>query len=73
MKPDMSREERLIESLLLKVRWQQVQKGMDRKHIKLHSNKIYIQNKLYGEVINSQFVLSQSQQPSVGMDTSSNN
>jgi len=54
IQPDLSHEERLTESLLLKLRWQQVQNGTDCKHIKLHSNKIYIQNKLYGEDINSQ-------------------
>ena len=49
----MSKEERLVESLLLKVRRQQIDKGIERKHIKMHNNKIYIRNKLHGQVIDS--------------------
>ena len=51
---------------------QQIQKGIEHKHIKLWSNKIYIHNKLHREVIDSHFVPFQSQQPTAVMDTSSN-
>ena len=73
VKPDMSQEERLVESLLLKVRWQQIENGIERKLIKIRSNKIYIQNKLHGQVINSVFVPSGSQQDKDEMDTTHNN
>ena len=69
----MSQEERLVESLLLKVRWQQIENGIERKLIKIRSNKIYIQNKLHGQVINSVFVPSGSQQDKDEMDTTHNN
>jgi len=73
VKPDMSQEERLVESLLLKVRWQQIENGIERKLIKIQNNKIYIQNKLHGQVINSVSVPSQSQQDKDEMDATHNN
>ena len=42
----MSQEERLVESLLLKVRWQQTENGIEGELIKIRNYKIYIQNKL---------------------------
>ena len=65
----MSQEERLVESLLLKVRWQQIENGIERKLIKIRNNKIYILNKLHGQLINSVFVPSGSQQDKDEMDT----
>jgi len=35
VKPDMSQEERLVESLLLKVQWQQIENRIKRKLIKI--------------------------------------
>ena len=72
VKPDMSQEERLVESLLLKVRWQQIENGIERKQIKIHNNKIFIQNRLHGQVIDSVFVPSPSQQDRDEMDTTHN-
>ena len=63
----MSQEERLIESL--KVRWQQIENGVERKLIKIRNNKIYIQNKLHGQVMNSVLVPFGSQQDKDEMDT----
>ena len=40
IKPDMTHEERLIESLLLKERWSLIQSGMERKFIRIRNNKI---------------------------------
>jgi len=42
IKPDMTREERHIESLLLKERWTLIQNGIERKFIKIRSNKIFV-------------------------------
>ena len=69
----MSQEERPVESLLLKVRWQQIENGIERQLIKIRNNKIYIQNELHGQVINSVFVSSGSQQDKHEMDTTHNN
>ena len=55
IKPDMSSEERSIESLLLKERWSLLQSGHHRKQIKLSGNQIFINGHLHGEVINSAF------------------
>ena len=57
IKPDLSPTERAIESILLKERWSLIQNGHSRKSIKLNSQRscIYLNNQLYGKVINSQF------------------
>ena len=58
IKPDMSPAERHTELLLLKERWSLIQKGIDRKKIKIHYNQIYVQKILHGQVINSVFIQS---------------
>ena len=70
IKPDISQADRLVESLLLKERWSLIQNSIDRKVIKIRSNKIFVHKKLHGQVINSTFVLSQSHQL-IPMDSSS--
>ena len=57
IKPDLSPTERAIESILLKERWSLIQNSHSRKSIKLNSQRscIYLNNQLYGKVINSQF------------------
>ena len=70
LKPDMSRADRLVESLLLKERRSLIQNSIDRKVIKIQSNKIFVHKKLHGQVINSTFILSQSHQL-IPMDSSS--
>ena len=60
IEPDMTREERLTESILLKERWALIQKETDRKTIKIHGNKIFVNNKLHGEVKNSSLAIKTS-------------
>jgi len=72
IKPDMTQEERLTESLLLKERWTLIQGGIERKAIRIRSNKIFVNNKLYGQIINSSLILTQSQQPETAMESSNN-
>ena len=45
IKPDMSKAEHNIESLLMKERWCLIQIGVDHKSIKLRSLGIYIDDK----------------------------
>ena len=52
IKPDMSREQRLLESILMKERWGLIQSGVARKSIKI---RLFVNNKLHGQVINSKF------------------
>jgi len=72
IKPDMTREERHIETLLLKERWSLIQSGRDRRSIKIRSDKIFVNNKLHGQVVNSTYVRHHSQTAVSGMDTSNN-
>ena len=60
IKPDMTREEQLTESILLKEKWALIQKETDRKTIKIRGNKIFVNNKLHGEVKNSSLALKTS-------------
>jgi len=55
IKPDMSPEERKIESALLKECWSLIQGGLDRKHIRLANNRIFVNGQLHGEMVNSVF------------------
>ena len=55
IKQDLIKEERLIESILLRERWSLVQNGTDRKFIKIQNTEIYAHNKLYGSVQDSKF------------------
>ena len=74
-KPDMTRKERLIESLLLKERWSLIQSGMDRKFIRIRNNKIFVHNiKLHGQlqIVNSSFIASNSSDTTTAMESSNN-
>ncbi len=55
IKPDMSKAERLIESTLLKKRWELIQSGTERKDIKIKGITIWVKNMKYGSVINSAY------------------
>jgi len=57
IKPDLSPAEQKVESILLKERWTLIQGGHDRKAIKINSrtSSLYLNNKVYGKVVNSQF------------------
>jgi len=71
IKPDMSPQERATESTLLKERWSLIKGGLDRKQIKLSNNRIYVNNRLHGEVFNAVFTQSSltSATPAQPMDT----
>ena len=56
----MTKDERLVESILLKERWALIQKKTERKSIKISGNKIFVNSKLHGEVKNSSLVLKTS-------------
>ena len=66
IKPDLSPAERATESILLKERWSLIQLGHSRKSIKINSQRgcIYLNNKMHGSVINSQFQCSIQSSPS---------
>ena len=61
IKPDMSPEERTTESTLLRERWSLIQAGNDRKKIKISNNRIYLNNQLFVEVVDSRFQRSNNQ------------
>lgn len=58
IKPDMLPQERAIESVLLKERWTLIKGGQNRRQIKLGNNRLYVNNQLYGEVVNGVFTRS---------------
>ena len=67
----MTREERLTESLLLEERWSLIHSsGVERKTIRIRQNKIFVQNKLHGQIVNSIFVPVQSNSSDADMDAS---
>ena len=48
IKPDMSKEERHRESILLKERWSLIESGVPRESIKIRNNLcIYVNNKIH--------------------------
>lgn len=55
IKPDMSREQRLVEAVLLQERWHLIQSGVARNSIKIRNTRLFVKNKLHGQVINSKF------------------
>ena len=57
IKPDLSPEERELDSILMKVRWELIQSGQNKKDIKIQSTKLYLKGNLYGSVTDSKFVL----------------
>ena len=70
----MTPEQRHTESILLKERWALIQKNTERKAIKIRGSRLFLNNKLYGEVKNSSFVRDQSQTSEVQqMDETSDN
>ena len=73
IKRDMSHKERLTESLLLKERWSLIQSGIEQTVIRIRANKIFVKNKLHGQIIDSSFVPQQQQQQSSETDMDSSN
>lgn len=62
LKPDLTPEDRKIEGVLLKERWSLIQKGVDKKSIKLRKNNLLVANKLHGSVKMGEFELSTTPQ-----------
>ena len=59
IKPDLSRQERSFESLLLSERWSLLQSGIDSKSIKIRHNKfILVNNKLHAKIIDNKLIRS---------------
>jgi len=58
IKPDLTPEERKIESILLHERWNLIQQGIDRKTIKLCNHQILVNNQLHGKVTDFKFIKS---------------
>ena len=56
IKPDMPRDQRQQESVLLRERWNLIQSGVDRKNIRIKGNSLYVNGKLHGRVSNLKFV-----------------
>jgi len=73
IKPDLSREARITESHLLKVRWSLIQAKTPKVDIKIRGNKIYVKGQLYGQADSSGFTLIEPPRStsSNNMDTSS--
>ncbi len=57
IKPDLSREDRLIESVLLKKRWELITSGIPRKDIKLGHSSLFVKRSLHGRVVNGSYIL----------------
>ena len=57
VKPDMTRDERVRESTLLKHRWTLIQSGVPKQAIKISRAKIFVNNVEYGSFSQSGFVL----------------
>ena len=51
LKPDLTPEERAKESLLLKERWSLIQKGVERKQIRMRNYSIFVNNQLHCKVV----------------------
>ena len=60
IKPDLTPEQRAQEALLLKQRWQLIQSGISRKNIRIRGNKLYVNNCVHGQIINSEYCVSPS-------------
>ena len=57
LKPDMNREEREADFLLLKERWRLIKSGVPKTSIKISRSHIYVKKQKHGEIINSIFCL----------------
>lgn len=49
IKPDLSREARIIESHLLKARWSLLQNNTPKSDVKIRGNKLFVKGKLFGQ------------------------
>ena len=62
VKPDMPREQRERESVLLRERWHLIQSGVHRSNIKINDNRLFVGKKLHGSVVDNKFHLVQNEQ-----------
>ena len=58
IKPDMTPEQRAREALLLKQRWLLIQSGTPKKDIRIRGSKLYLNNRVHGQIVNSEYCLS---------------
>ena len=57
IKPDLTAEERAMESLLLKERRRLIEKGVSRRHIRIGNQSLIVHNKVNAKIQNSQLVI----------------
>ena len=57
VKPDLTAEERAMESLLLKERRALIEKGVSRQHIRIRNQSLIVHNKVHAKIQNSQLVV----------------
>ena len=50
IKPDLSRFERFLQSILMQERWKLIQSGVSRKSIRIRGNSSFVSSKLHGRV-----------------------
>ena len=60
IKPDMTPQERVTESTLLREHRQLINSGIERRSIKIRGNVLIVNKKKYGSVVNSSFSLCNS-------------
>lgn len=56
LKPDRSPQERKREAVLMKERWRLIQSGIERNCIKIRQSKLFVNQKLHGQVIDTKFI-----------------
>ena len=74
IKPDLTKDEREINNILLKERRALINDGIEQKNIMMRGNTLYLNKKPYGFVRNSNFCKSSytAGDPTVQMDAASN-
>ena len=60
IKPDLTREDRLIESVLLRKRWDLMTSDIPKKDIKLGRSSLFVKRSLHGRVVNGSYTLQSS-------------
>lgn len=63
IKPDMTPEEKAIESILLKERKALIEQGHERRSIRMYKNSLYLNNQLFGQCNESGFYRADIQPP----------
>jgi len=71
IKPDLTSEERKIESIFLHERWNLIQQRIDRKTIKLRNRQILVINQLHGKVTDFKFIRSSTNSPTASATSTS--